>query len=307
MANVTHAPDFERGTSPPTIAHHDLTIKTGTTVHYFTAGSPSNPPLVVLHGFPSSSTQYHDFAPLIAHRYHIIAPDLPGFGLTDVPSDFVYTFDNLTAVIHDFLVQLSIKRYAVYVFDYGAPIAWRLALQQPKAISAIVSQNGNAYDEGFGHPFWDPIMELWHTQNSAKSRELLRENILTPAVTKFQYTAGVPEADLALINPAQYTLDYLQNLSGPENQEHQLDLFYDYRKNADLYPKIQEYFRNSQVPLLAIWGKGDPAFVPAGAEAFKRDLPGAVVDFVDSGHFALETRKEEIARAVLEFLEKVAV
>lgn len=289
-------------TIPLTITHHDISLDASTSVHYFTAGSPSHPTLVLLHGFPSSSTQYHDFASLLAHKYHIIAPDLPGFGLTTVSSDFKYTFDNLASVICDFLLKLDVKRYAVYVFDYGAPVAWRLALQNPSSITAIISQNGNAYDEGFGHPFWDPIMDLWHTRDSTASREWLRENYLTLSAIKTQYTTGVPEADMPLINPSQWALDYLQNLAGKTNQEHQLDLFYDYRTNLELYPKVHEYFRTSQVPLLAIWGKGDPAFVPSGAEAYKRDLPNAVVKFVDSGHFALETRRVEIAQAVLEVL-----
>lgn len=284
------------------LTFHDVAIDAKTSVHYFTAGSPSNPTIVLLHGFPSSSVQYHDLAPLLASRLHVVALDLPGFGFTSVPKDFVYTFDNLATVIRAFLAKLQIKQYSVYMFDYGAPVALRLALQDPESIRAIISQNGNAHVDGFGHPFWDPIMQLWATKNSPASRELLRDNVLTPETTKMQYTAGVPDEDLTLINPSHYALDYLQNLAGRDNQEHQLDIFYDYRTNVDLYPLAHKYFAESQVPLLAIWGKGDPAFIPPGANAFKQFLPNAVVKFVDSGHFALETKRHEIAEEVLEFL-----
>jgi pimeloyl-ACP methyl ester carboxylesterase len=193
----------------------------------------------------------------------------------------------------------------MYVFDYGAAVGWRLALNNPSAITAIISQNGNAYTEGFGQPFWQPIMETWTTNNSDLAREWLRDNYLTLAATKMQYTAGFPDADLSLVNPSDWTLDFLQNEQGYENQEHQLDLFYDYRRNVDGYPSVHEYFRKSQVPLLAIWGKGDPIFIPPGAEAFKRDLPNAVVKYVDAGHFALQTKRWEIAREISAFMEGV--
>ncbi len=274
-------------------------------VNYIEAGSPTKPTLLLLHGFPSSTTQYRDLIPLLSNSYHILAPDLPGFGLTKSPADMKFTFDNLAAAISAWLTALEVTSYAVYIFDYGAPVAHRLALQNPSSIKAIISQNGNSYEAGFGHPFWDPIEALWKSGNGAAEREVLRENVLILPTTKFQYVAGVPEADLCLINPVQYTTDYTMNLAGKENQEHQLDLFYDYRTNVELYPKVQEYFRTSKVPLLAVWGKGDPAFIPPGAEAYKDDLPEAEVHLVDAGHFALETKREEIAKLVLAFLGKV--
>ena len=280
-----------------------ISLPNNVTIAYISAGAPNLPTLLLLHGFPSSSNQYRSLIPLLSHKYHIIAPDLPGFGLTTVPSSYVFTFENLANTVGQFLGELNITSYAVYIFDYGAPIALRLALSDPQPIKAVISQNGNAYIEGLGHPFWDPVEALWASNNSPVNREIIRENIFTLATTKFQYIAGVPSTDLPLINPAAYTYDFLQNLQSPEEQEIQLDLLYDYRTNVALYPEFQEYLRKSQVPFLAIWGKGDPVFVPAGAEAFKRDLPGAVVKFVDTGHFALETKVGEIAGEVLRFLD----
>lgn len=287
--------------------YHTVTVNNAVDVHHLEAGDKSLPTLLLLHGFPSSSTQYRDLAPLLAHKYHIIAPDLPGFGLTKAPSDFVYNFDNLAKVIQALLNTLDIKKYAIYVFDYGAPVGWRLALHNPSAITAIISQNGNAYEEGLDKAFWQPIAELWQTSNSNSAREWLRENYLTLAATKQQYTAGVPESDLPLINPSDWTLDFLQNEQGTANQERQLDLFYDYRRNVEGYPALHEYFRKSQVPLLAIWGRHDPIFLPPGAEAFKQDLPKAEVRFVEAGHFALQTKRWEIAEEMLKFLGKVDV
>lgn len=286
--------------------YRNLAVEGGVSLHYFEAGSRKLPTLVLLHGFPSSSAQFRDLAPLLSEQFHIIAPDFPGYGLTTAPADFAYTFDNLAGVTVALLATLQIDTYAMYVFDYGAAVGWRLALNKPSAVKAIISQNGNAYNEGFGQPFWKPIMESWTTSNSAPAREWLRNNYLTLDATKMQYTAGFPDTDMPLINPSDWTLDYLQNEQGFGNQERQLDLFYDYRRNVDSYPAVHEYFRKSQVPLLAIWGKGDPIFVPAGAEAFKKDLPHAVVKFVDAGHFALQTRRREIASEILKFWGTVA-
>ena len=285
--------------------YHNITLDASVNLHYFEAGAKHLPILLLLHGFPSSSTQFHDLVPLLAHQFHLIALDFPGYGQTTVPADFSYTFDNLANVTIALLAALQISSYAMYVFDYGAAVGWRLALNNPSAITAIISQNGNAYTEGFGQPFWQPIMETWTTNNSDVAREWLRDNYLTLAATKMQYTAGFPDADLSLVNPSDWTLDFLQNEQGYENQEHQLDLFYDYRRNVDGYPSVHEYFRKSQVPLLAIWGKGDPIFVPPGAEAFKRDLPNAVIKYVDAGHFALQTKRWEIAREISAFMEGV--
>ncbi|KAG7005666.1 hypothetical protein G7Y79_00018g044730 [Physcia stellaris] len=276
-------------------------VSDGSNIAYVEAGASNLPPLLLLHGFPSSTNQFRDLIPLLSSTHHILAPDLPGFGLTTTPANYTFTFASITDTISLFLAALNWTNYAVYIFDYGAPIALRLALEQPDAIRAIVTQNGNAYVEGFGHPFWDPIMALWENPTPA-ARALLRDNVLTLNTTRYQYTAGVPSADLPLINPTTYTLDYLQNLYTPTQKDHQLDLLYDYRTNVDLYPRFHEYFRKSQVPLLAIWGKGDPAFVPEGAKAYKRDLKDANVMFVDAGHFALETKVHEIAEEVRRFL-----
>lgn len=284
---------------------HNVTIDGTVIVHYLEVGQISLPTLLLLHGFPSSSNQFRELAPLLAQKYHIIAPDLPGFGLTTYPKDFVFTFDNLANVIAGFIAALDVSNYAMYIFDYGAPVGLRLALSQPQSVKAIVSQNGNAYDAGFGQDFWAPIFNLWNTSNSQAARETLRDNVLTLDTTKYQYTAGVPADDLELINPVAPRLDFLENIQGKANQEHQLDLFYDYRTNPVVYPEFHEYFRKSQVPLLAVWGKGDPAFIPSGAEAFKQDLPNAVVKYVNSGHFALETKCRDIAEAILEFLPSV--
>ena len=288
--------------SPPT--YHNLTVSDGTNVAYIEAGSASKPPLLLLHGFPSSSNYYRNLIPLLSESHHIIAPDFPGFGLTTAPADYTYTFANLTKTISLLLTALNFTEYAAYIFDYGAPVGLRLALENPKSLAAIVTQNGNAYVEGFGHPFWDPIMALWK-DNSEANRNALREGALNLDFTKMQYTTGVPTNDLPLIDPVTYTYDYLKNIQGAKNQEIQLDLLYDYRTNVELYPAFHKYFRETQIPLLAIWGEGDPAFIPPGARAFKRDLKDAKIEFVDSGHFALETKFEVIAKAVKGFLKQV--
>lgn len=290
--------------------YHDVAVETklgNASVHFIEAGSVEKPTVLLLHGFPSSSNQFRDLMPLIAGHYHVLAPDLPGFGLTQVNSDFAYTFDDLTTIIAAWLVVLKISRYAVYIFDYGAPVGLRLAVQNPEHMAAIVSQNGNAYDSGFGHPFWDPIMALWNetNPNSEADRDELRKFYLQLNGTNYQYTIGVPEGDLHLINPVAAQIDYHGNLEGTENQNHQLDLFYDYRTNLPFYPKVQEYFRESQVPLLAVWCKNDPVFIPPGAQAFKKDLPNAQIHLLDAGHFALETKRWEIARLMLKFLGSV--
>lgn len=285
---------------------HNITVDGSFNVHYLEAGNAALPTVLLLHGFPSSSNQYTTLAPLLAHNYHVIAPDYPGFGLTTYPDDFVFTFDNIAKVIAAFITAMELSSFAIYIFDYGAPVGLRIALQQPQAVKAIISQNGNAYNEGFGRNFWVPIFNLWNTSDSQAARDTLRDGVLTLAASKAQHTTGVPTADLDLVDPIPPTLDYLLNLQGTANQERQLDLFYDYRTNPDIYyPKFHEYFRETQVPLLAIWGKGDPSFIPAGAEAFKQDLPKAVIRFVDSGHFALATKVKEIAHAILEFLPGV--
>ncbi|CAF9926197.1 MAG: hypothetical protein ALECFALPRED_003384 [Alectoria fallacina] len=284
--------------------YNNITVSPNTAISYISAGSPALPILLLLHGFPSSSNQFRNLIPLLSTTYHVLAPDLPGFGLTIYPSDYVFTFENLSLTISAFLTALNINSYAVYIFDYGAPVGLRLALANPSSIKAIISQNGNAYVEGLGHPFWNPIEALW-ADPSPQNYEIVRNGVLTLEATVYQYTTGVPSDDLPLVNPAAYTYDYLKNLQTPADQDHQLALFYDYRNNVAKYPAFQAYFRQSQVPLLAVWGRNDPAFVPAGAEAFKRDLPSAEVNFVDAGHFALETKVEEIAEETLKFLKRI--
>ncbi|CAD6563528.1 MAG: hypothetical protein ASARMPRED_000017 [Alectoria sarmentosa] len=284
--------------------YNTITVSPNTTISYISAGSPTLPTLLLLHGFPSSSNQFRNLVPLLSTTYHVLAPDLPAFALTTYPSDYAFTFDNLSLTISAFLTALDIISYAMYIFDYGAPVGLRLALANPASIKAIISQNGNAYVEGLGHPFWDPIEALW-ADPSPQNYEIVRNGVLTLESTVYQYTTGVPSDDLPLVNPAAYTYDYLKNLQTPADQDRQLALFYDYRTNVVKYPAFQAYFRASQVPLLAVWGRNDPAFVPAGAEAFKRDLPRAEVKFVDAGHFALETKAEEIAEETLKFLKGI--
>lgn len=274
-------------------------------INYVEDGPSDASNVLLLHSFPSDSSQFREFIPLLSHKYHVFAPDLPGFGLTTSPKDMTYSFENLTAAIEAWLAALEISSYAVYVFGYGAAVCFRLAMKHPEQLKAIITQNGNAYDEGFGQSFWAPIFKLWETENSNDAREFLRDNILTPEKTEFQYYMGAPEVDHALVNPMQWKTDFLLNIAGRENQEHQLDLLYDYRNNKEMYPMFQEYFRKSQVPTLAVWGKGDPAFIYPGAEAFKKDLPNAEVHLLDAGHFALETARWEIAKLMLGFLEKI--
>lgn len=295
--------------APYVPTYHQLDVKPDGSstigINYVEAGDTNLPTVLLLHGFPSDISQFRDLIPMLSNDYHVLAPDLPGFGLTTYPEDFVFTFDNLARAIRAWLTALKINSYAMYIFDYGAPVGLRLALEKPDEVKSIIAQNGNAYDAGFGHPFWDPIEVLWASENGQAARDQLRSTVLTLEITNYQYTAGVPDDDKSLINMDQPRTDYLANIAGKKNQENQLDLFYDYRTNKAMYPKFHEYFRKSQVPLLAVWGKGDPAFIPPGAEAYKKDLPNAEVHFVDSGHFALETKRWEIAAVMLNFWKKI--
>jgi pimeloyl-ACP methyl ester carboxylesterase len=272
----------------------------GVQVFYRAAGDPSAPVVLLLHGFPTSSFMFRELIPRLADHYRVIAPDLPGFGFTEVPVErkYTYSFEALAGTIEAFTEALRIKRYALYVFDYGAPTGFRLAMTHPERVAAIISQNGNAYEEGLGDA-WGPIRKYW-AKPTAENREVIRQNVLTLEGTRWQYTHGVaiPES----IAPESYTLDTAL-MERPGNKEIQLDLFLDYASNVKLYPKFQQYLRRSKPPLLAIWGKNDPFFVPAGAEAFRKDLPTAQVQFLDTGHFATETHVSEIATAMREFLE----
>jgi len=269
-------------------------------VFYREAGRKGAPALLLLHGFPSSSHMFRDLIPLLADRFHIIAPDLPGFGHSDMPSraDFTYTFDAIANVIDRFTEVIGLDRFAVYVFDYGAPTGFRIAMRHPERITAIISQNGNAYEEGLSQG-WNPIQAYWKDPSDA-NRQALRA-FLKPEITRWQYTHGV--ADASVVSPDGYSLDDFY-LARPGADEIQLDLFGDYKSNVALYPEFQNYFRTHKPPFLAVWGKNDPFFLPPGAEAFKRDNPNAVVRFFDTGHFALETHADEIATAIREFLAR---
>lgn len=271
----------------------------GIQVFYREAGAVDAPVLLLLHGFPSSSHQFRELIPLLADRYRLIAPDLPGFGFTEVPAerDYVYTFDAIGETIRQFVDVLALKRYAMYFFDYGAPTGLRLALAYPDRVSAIVSQNGNAYLEGLGDA-WAPIRQYW-ADPSLANRQVIKDAILHLEGTRWQYVEGV--SNPKVIAPEAYHLDALL-LERPGNKDIQLDLFLDYQNNLELYPAFQQFFRDTHVPTLAIWGKGDPFFIPPGAEAYTRDNPNAVVELLDTGHFALETHVEHIARRIVEVL-----
>ncbi|HUN44790.1 MAG TPA: alpha/beta hydrolase [Acetobacteraceae bacterium] len=272
----------------------------GFKVFYREAGAREARALLLLHGFPTASHMFRDLIPLLSDRYHVIAPDLPGFGRSDMPpgTTFTWSFDNLAHVVDRFTEVIGLSRFAIYVFDYGAPTGFRLAVKHPDRITAIISQNGNAYEEGLSEG-WNPIRAYWEDA-SAANRDALRA-FLTPETTVWQYTHGVP--DPTAVSPDGHSLDNFY-LARPGQDEIQLDLFRDYQSNVRWYPTFQNYFRTHKPPLLAVWGKNDPFFLPAGAEAFKRDLPGSVVRFLDTGHFALETHATEVAAEIRDFLSR---
>jgi pimeloyl-ACP methyl ester carboxylesterase len=274
----------------------------GFKVFYREAGPATAPTLLLLHGFPTSSHMFRELIPLLADRFHIVAPDLPGFGQSELPprDAFSYTFARLAEVIGRFTEVVNLKRFAIYIFDYGAPVGLRIAIKHPERITAIISQNGNAYEEGLSEG-WNPIQAYWREPTQA-NRDALR-NFLAPETTYWQYTHGV--GDPAVVSPDGYSLDDFY-LARPGAHEPQLDLFLDYASNVALYPQFQAYFRNHRPPLLAVWGRNDPFFLPAGAEAYKRDIPGADVRFFDTGHFALETHRAEIATAIRDFIGRAA-
>jgi pimeloyl-ACP methyl ester carboxylesterase len=270
----------------------------GIGVFYREAGRKDTSTILLLHGFPTAGHMFRDLMPLLEDRFRVVAPDLPGFGQSDLPARraFNYTFENLTNVIARFTDVIGLQRFAMYVFDYGAPVGFRLAVRHPDRVTAIVSQNGNAYKEGLSEG-WNPIQAYWQ-DSSQVNREALRA-FLTPETTRWQYVHGVP--DVTAISPDGYSLDnfYLAR-SGAD--ELQLDLFGDYKSNVALYPTFQNYFRTHKPRFLAVWGKNDPFFLPGGAEAFRRDIPDAKIHFFDTGHFALETHANEIAAVIRDFL-----
>lgn len=282
---------------------HKFADVDGVRVFYREAGAPAKPTLLLLHGFPSSSHQFRQLMPLLSAHFHIIAPDLPGFGFTEVPAEreYVYTFDALAETLGHFVETLGLKRYAMYVFDYGAPTGLRLAVKYPERMTALISQNGNAYLEGLGDA-WAPIRAYW-AEPSAENRQVIADAVLHLEGTRWQYEHGVSTPEL--IAPESYTLDALL-LERPGNKDIQLDLFLDYANNLKRYPDFQRFFRETQLPTLAIWGQNDPFFIPPGAEAFKRDNPNAVVELLDTGHFALETHVDYIAKRIIEMIGHAA-
>jgi pimeloyl-ACP methyl ester carboxylesterase len=271
-------------------------------VFYRESGDAKKPALLLLHGFPTSSHMFRNLIPRLADRYHVIAPDYPGFGFSDAPdrAQFKYTFEHLTEVMDGFTQAVGLKRYAMYIFDYGAPIGLRLALAHPERVTAIISQNGNAYEEGLSAGF---AGRLKASRGSTEQARTAWRAALTPEAGQRRYLAGVSEAHRVLVAPETYALDSAL-LSRPGNDEIQLDLLMDYGSNVALYPKVQEYLRTAKPPVLAVWGKNDQTFIPAGAEAFRRDVSGAEVHLYDTGHFALETHLHEIAGTIRDFLRR---
>ena len=279
--------------------HYRYADADGVRVFYREAGAADAPVLLLLHGYPTSSHQFRELIPLLAGHFRVIAPDLPGFGFTQVPAarEYVYSFDNLALTLGAFVDTLGLEQYAMYIFDYGAPTGLRLALAHPERVTGLVSQNGNAYLEGLGDA-WAPIRRYW-AEPTAEHRQVVHDNVLNLEGTRYQYEEGVPHPEL--IAPESYTLDALL-MERPGNKDIQLDLFYDYRNNLTLYPAFQQFFRDTRLPTLVIWGKGDPFFIPPGAQAYARDNPNAIVELLDTGHFALETHVRQIAGRIIDVL-----
>lgn len=294
-------PMFEMPNIPLTF-HHRVQAD-GVSVFYREAGPVGAPVILLLHGFPTSSFQYRELIPRLADRYHVIAPDLPGFGFTEVPAgrNYKYTFDALAKTIFAFTNALTLTHYAMYVFDYGAPTGFRLALMAPERVTAIVSQNGNAYEEGLGDA-WQPLQHYWR-EPTQEHRDAIRAGLNLEGL-RHEYSVGIPDPDL--IKPESYTLDAAL-LARPGNVDIQLDLFLDYADNVKVYPRFQKYFRTEKPPILAIWGKFDPYFIPAGAEAFKSDNPDTQVELLPTGHFALETHLQEIVISMRNFLAQMKI
>jgi pimeloyl-ACP methyl ester carboxylesterase len=288
-------------TNPTPVSFHRTRVA-DINIFHREAGDPQAPAVLLLHGFPTSSHMFRNLIPELAPEYRVVAPDLPGFGFSDAPdhNTFAYTFDHLAEIIGQFTEKVGLHKFAVYVFDYGAPTGFRLALNHPERIAAIITQNGNAYVEGLSEG-WAPVRAYWKNP-TLENRNALKF-LSTPETTRWQYTTGVKDAE-QLIAPEAIALDQML-LDRPQSSEIQLDLIVNYQTNIALYPKFQEYFRTHQPPTLAVWGKNDPFFLPAGAEAFRRDNPAAKVVFFDTGHFALETRAAEIGQEIRSFLAGV--
>ena len=280
------------------VTFHTLRVQ-DVNIFYREAGDPQAPAVLLLHGFPTSSHMFRNLIPLLAGDYHVIAPDLPGYGLSDMPdrSAFTYSFDHLAEIIGDFVDQIGLEKFAIYIFNYGAPVGLRVALRFPDRISALITQNGNAYVEGFSTA-WEPWQNYWKNP-TPENREACRDALSPKVIRDIQYCHG---ANVELVSPDGYMLD-IAYMARPGADENQLDLILDYRSNVALYPKFQEFFRKYHPPTLAVWGKNDPFFLPPGAEAYKRDNPKAKVVFYDTGHFALETHAAEIGQEILNFLK----
>ncbi|MFC3746956.1 alpha/beta fold hydrolase [Paenibacillus sp. GCM10012306] len=281
--------------------YHSVEIE-GLKVFYRKAGDPDKPVIVLLHGFPSASHMFRELIPVLENDYYVIAPDYPGFGNTSSPDreDFQYTFDHITEIMESFIDKLKLTQYALYVFDYGAPIGFRIAMHRPERVTAIISQNGNIYREGLGEK-WAAREEYWSNPTPEK-RESYR-TAFAPDTIKNQYVQGTQDKR---VSPDGYTLD-IAYMSRPGNDEKQLDLIFDYQSNVRLYSQFQDYLRTHQPPLLAVWGENDVSFIPAGAKAFKKDVPKAEVHLLDTGHFALETHALEIGELMLHFLKRNGV
>jgi pimeloyl-ACP methyl ester carboxylesterase len=284
------------------VTRHRFAEIAGRTVFYREAGSPSAPAIVLLHGTPNSSNQYRNLIPALADRYHVVAPDYPGFGHSEVPDvgDFTYTFDNLADHVDALLDHLGLQRYAIFVQDYGAPVGWRLALRHPDRIAAIITQNGNAYVEGFVGDVMEPLFTYARERSEANAAPLL--DLISLDGVKWQFTHGV--SDPSVVDPDAWTNARWAVAGSPQRVAAQLELFADYSSNVDLYPTVHEYFRTSQVPLLAVWGRNDEIFGPDGAMAFAHDLPSAEINLLDGGHFLLESRLTEVVAVIGPFLER---
>ena len=282
------------------VTHHRYEQIDGINIFYREAGSKDNPCVLLLHGFPTSSHMFRDLIPALADRYHVLAPDYPGYGQSDMPdrSSFTYSFDRYAELVDQLLHKLGIKRYAMYVMDYGAPVGWRLALKHPEQVTALIVQNGNAYDEGL-KAFWDPIKKYWADRSDENAKALLP--LFTLETTKFQYTDGVD--DVTRVSPDNWVHDQAL-LDRPGNSDIQLDMMYDYRTNLPLYPKVQEYFRKHQPPTLIVWGERDVIFPADGAHPYKRDLQELEFHLIPTGHFALEDKADVIVPLIRDFLDR---
>jgi pimeloyl-ACP methyl ester carboxylesterase len=291
-------PDSAAGSPDLAVAYRTASVD-GVDLFYREAGPPDAPTVVLLHGFPTSSHMFRELIPRLADRYHVLAPDYPGFGQSAMPdrNTFAYTFDHLAGIVDDWLVGLHVNRYALYVMDYGGPVGFRIATSHPERVSALIVQNSNAYDDGLG-AFWDPFRTYWATPTAANRAVL--SGLLTLDITKLQYTFGV--SDATRLSPDTWTIDQAR-LDRPGNVDVQLDLFYDYRTNLALYPTWQSYLHDKHPPTLIVWGQNDPIFETAGATAFLSDVPGAEIHLLDTGHFALEDKGAEIASVMRTFLK----